>query len=273
MMPSSTGAAARACRTHGPGRGIGQVHGAPSAAYPWNDSCGWNARGCGFPFSASRTHMLLRLRLPFMIGRSVLQTSITTLRRSYMHRHRCNTDCQQCTNVAPSCSCQHPRSIPSTHSLQARACGLVKVLEVLDKVDADADVAALAARARLEQLKVLVDGHRIQDVVHEDACGTAHSLSGKSPQERRKEVHLEMHSTQPAASAAQGLPGWGMPMVMQSPWSFQTTPALVYISQMLKYFVSKGGVRHAQKDPRHNIRPGMSLSYRSTATVLGCTFK
>jgi hypothetical protein len=46
----------------------------------------------------------------------------------------------------------------------------VAVLERLDEVHADADEAALAARARLEELKVLVDGHRVQDVVHEDAC-------------------------------------------------------------------------------------------------------
>ncbi len=58
-------------------------------------------------------------------------------------------------------------SAPCTRG--GRACGFA-VLQALHEVHADADEAALAAGARLEQLKVLVDGHRVQDVVHKDAC-------------------------------------------------------------------------------------------------------
>lgn len=59
MVHSDTGAAVRTMRRiRHPGRGVCREGGAPSAAYPWNDSCGWNARGCGFPFSASHTQML-----------------------------------------------------------------------------------------------------------------------------------------------------------------------------------------------------------------------
>ena len=45
------------------------------------------------------------------------------------------------------------------------------------KVHADADEAARPGSSRLEQLKVLVNRHRIQDVLNEDACMDNSKLS------------------------------------------------------------------------------------------------
>ena len=51
----------------------------------------------------------------------------------------------------------------------ARTLAVLRQVRVV--VHGDADEAALAAGARLEQLKVLVDRNGIQDVVNENACG------------------------------------------------------------------------------------------------------
>ena len=55
-------------------------------------------------------------------------------------------------------------------------CGIVSPL--LAEIHADSDEAAFAASPRLKQLKVLVYGHSLKDVIDEDACrGPAMQLS------------------------------------------------------------------------------------------------
>jgi hypothetical protein len=86
---------------------------------------------------------------------------------------RCAAPAQGCCTrlLHTKCCCTRCKALAHPVLLGIVTCW--EGLGVACKVQLQADEAAVAPCCRLEQLKVLVNGHRIQYVIHVDACSTA----------------------------------------------------------------------------------------------------